>query len=82
MTRPDTRHLDTAIAILGGGKAVRKLQSTVIHVYDLGPSDVRVHVRGKHVATKATKAEALADANRRADAIQKLTGKRPTIQES
>ncbi|MBV5296653.1 MAG: hypothetical protein JZU64_00610 [Rhodoferax sp.] len=67
-TRPDTRHLDTAISILGGGKAPRKPMTKQVHLIDLG-NVWAVQVNHKVVAQFADKLEARADAERRAAKI-------------
>lgn len=76
-----TRHLDTAIAILGAGKANRKPSRTVISLYDLGTHGVSVQVNGKEVCMCADMAAARADAARRADSMATLKGYRPEITE-
>ncbi len=76
----DTRHLDTAIAILGGGKARRKPTGTVINLYDLGADGVSVQVNAKEVWLAPDMERARADAARRAVALRGL-GRNVTIQE-
>ena len=77
----DTRHLDTAIAILGGGKArTKRSTGTVINLYDLGQHGVSVQVNAKEVWLAPDMARARADAERRAVALRGL-GRTVTIQE-
>ena len=83
MNKPDTRYLDIAINILGGGRTKRKPSGRVIHLVDLGPTigiSVQVNkkevllVSGEHALERAR-----LDAVRRADTMERLMGKRPTI---
>ena len=66
----DTRHLDTALAILGAGrKATRRPKGTVITVYDLGTTGASVQVNSKEVWLAPDMARARADAARRKAAM-------------
>lgn len=76
----DTRHLDTAIAILGGGKAPRKPRTNVINLYDLGADGVSVQVNAKEVWLAPSMERARADAERRAS-VMRLLGRTVTVQE-
>lgn len=76
----DTRHLDTAIAILGGGKTSRKPRANVINLYDLGATGVSVQVNNREVWLAPSMERARADAERRASAMRVL-GRTVTIQE-
>jgi nicotinamide mononucleotide (NMN) deamidase PncC len=77
----DTRHLDTAIAILGGGKTKRKPNGTTyITLYDLGATGVSVQVNTKEVWLAPDMEQARADAKRREVALRSL-GRIVIIQE-
>lgn len=75
----NTRHLDTAIAILRGPKT-RKPRTTVINLYDLGTTGVSVQVNEKEVWLAPNLERARADAQRRADALR-LLGRTVIVQE-
>jgi len=78
-TRPDTRHLDTAISILsGGGKPKRKAPAPQIHLVTLNEG-VSVQVNGREVWLAPSMERALEDAERRADTALRLKGVRPQI---
>lgn len=69
----DTRHLDTALAILGAGrKQTRRPKGTVITVYDLGDAGASVQVNSKEVWLAPSMERARADAERRASAMRLL----------
>lgn len=74
----DTRHLDTAIAILKGGK--RRKRENVITLVDLGAVGVSVQVNGKEVWLAPDMAQARADATRRQERAAAL-GRAFTIKE-
>lgn len=77
----DTRHLDTAIAILGAGRTkTRKASGTIINLYDLGAAGVSVQVNGKEVWLAPDLGRARADAERRAT-LMRGYGRNVTIQE-
>lgn len=66
----DTRHLDVAIAILGGGKKRKKRsKATVINLYDLGPAGVSVQVNGREIEVCPTHADALEYAFKAGDVL-------------
>ncbi|WP_322469252.1 hypothetical protein SOM08_15245 [Hydrogenophaga sp. SNF1] len=65
-----TKHLDTAIAILGGGKT-RKSRKNEIVLTDLGDQGVAVQVNGRQVHVAADMESARADAARREAVMMK-----------
>ena len=79
-THPDTRHLDTAISILGGGRAKRKAPAPQIHLVTLNEG-VSVQVNGREVWLAPSMDRAREDAVRRADTALRLKGVRPQILE-
>lgn len=77
----DTRHLDTALAILKGTGIKRKARTgTVITVYDLGSTGASVQVNQKEVWLAPGMATARADAARRKVTLEGL-GRTVTIEE-
>lgn len=75
----DTRHLDAAIAILGGGKR-RSRKQNIIHLVNLMPAGVSVQVDRKEVWLAPDMAQAREDAQRRQQRL-KMMGRAYTIQE-
>lgn len=73
----DTRHLDAALRILKAPK--RKATTASIHVHSLGLDGASVQVQGREVYRAATLGAALAEADRRAQAMHRLTGRKPTV---
>ena len=77
----DTRHLDTALAILGAGrKAPRKPRGDVINLYDMGAVGVSVQVNSKEVWLAPDMESARQRANTAAD-VMRRAGRTVTIQE-
>jgi hypothetical protein len=69
-----TKHLDTAIAILGGGKASKSRKNEIV-LTDLGDQGVAVQVNGRQVHVAADMESARADAARREAVMKKRTAK-------
>lgn len=78
----DTRHLDTALAILGAGrKQPRKPRPNTIDLYDLGPDGVSVQVNGKELWLAPDMAAARENAQHRSAQMVALGKSKPTITE-
>lgn len=81
MTKPDTRHLDTALSILRGTGASKRAPriGTEMSVY-LTPTGYTIQVNGKVLAdAPGTEADARADAEARATRLRALTKKTVSI---
>ena len=77
----DTRHLDTALAILGAGKNNRKPRGNTIDLYDLGTDGVSVQVNGKELWLAPNMEAARANAQHRAAQMAALGKSKPVISE-
>lgn len=75
-----TKHLDTAIAILGGGKA-RKPRKNEIVLTDLGDQGVAVQINGREVHVANDMGSVRADAARREAVMKKRSTKQVVPQQ-
>jgi hypothetical protein len=66
-----TKHLDTAIAILGGGKSCKSRRKDEIVLTDLGDKGVAVQVNGRQVQVAPDMRSAEVDASRLEQALKK-----------